>query len=70
MDLKLDCKFVNISAGYYNKEVTAEIQNVAQADVLEHFNIKEIVSHFGIKDLLDEIGDKECKSHFDLVDSE
>lgn len=70
MDLKLDCTSVNVTSGYNNKEVTVEIQNVAQADVLEHFNVKEIISHFGVKDLLDEIGDKECKIHFDLVDSE
>lgn len=70
MDLKLDCRFVNISPGYSTKEVTAEIQNVAEADVLEHFNVQEIVSHFGIKALLDEIGANECKKYFDLVDSE
>lgn len=70
MDLKLDCGSVNVIPGYNNKEVTAELSNVAIADVLEHFNVKEIVSHFGVKDLLDEIGDRECKIHFGLVDSE
>lgn len=69
MNINLDCANVKITP-YGNRNISLEIEDVSESEILNNFSEQEIVKHFDFSKLLEEIGVENAKDYWDLKDND